>query len=329
MMPSRLFAALQPSQCSNPRTSSQVRSPFSIPWGLVSSTLSDVGFSPSTDMTRAIEGLQSSFDSEMKAKDAVLSAASSQLIDTTRDLAAERKQAQTLELKMWELDQVGQRIKNLEKALEQENGFDWTGRASLPSDTKAGPSFVSRPRSSSVAPPTFSGPDPTVASDLNADPGKEIYEMRKITWWQKRVHELLKERISSVKEDSSEKELLYTKVIALCSGVPAEMVEEVRFITFSGCWTGPDLLHPVLNFRCSTNSLSQSRVMEERWTAPRSTDLRTRCVRSLSVAFEAYRADVLSPIIKGSRTTGMSPFCGFLSLISCHPSSYDHVRPGL
>lgn len=283
MMPSRLFAALQPSRCSSPRTSSQV-CPLS---GLVSSTLSDVVSSPSTDMTRAIEGLQSSFDSEMKAKDAVLSAASSQLIDTTRDLASERKQAQMLELKMWELDQVGQRIKNVEKALEQENGFDWTGRASSPSDHKAGPSFVSRPRSLSVAPPTFSGPDPAVASDLSADPGKEIYEMRKITWWQKRVHELLKERISSVKRDSSENELLYTKVIALCSGVPAEMVEEVCSTTFNGCWTGPDLfLHPVLNCRCSTNSLSQSRVMEERWTAPRSTDLRTWCVRSLSLASE-------------------------------------------
>lgn len=162
----------------------------------------------------------------MKAKGVVLSAAQAELLQATRDLAKERKRAQALESRMWDLDQVGQRIKNLQQALTEETSFDWTGRSAGP---EAGPSFkpLQRLPSSAVPTPTFDGPDPVVDPKRCGDARQALIETRKIKQWQTRSQAALEQRIARVEQLSAEKEAMYKKAIALCSGVPAELVEEV------------------------------------------------------------------------------------------------------
>lgn len=175
---------------------------------------------------RAVDGLQASYASEMKAKGAVLSTAQAQLLDATRNLAKERKRAQALESRMWELEQIGQRIKNLQQALGDEDGFDWTCRSA---DPEAGPSFklVPRPPNSAVPPPTFEGPDPKVDPSRIGDARQALLETRRIKQWQTRAQALIEQRIAGVERMAAEKEELYRKVIAMVSGVPAELVGEV------------------------------------------------------------------------------------------------------
>jgi regulatory protein SWI6 len=179
------------------------------------------------DLKRAVDGLQASFASEMKAKGAVLSTAQAQLLDATRDLAKERKRAQALESRMWDLDQVGQRIKNLQQAIGDEDSFDWTGRTT---NLEAGPSFkpLARLPSASVPPAAFEGPDPQVDPRRSGDARQALIETRKIKQWQTRAQAVLEQRIAGVEQAGAEKEALCRRVIALCSGVPADLVEEVR-----------------------------------------------------------------------------------------------------
>lgn len=229
-------------------------------------------------MTRAIDSLQASFASEMKAKDSVLTTAQAQLLKSTRDLATERKQVQELESRMWELDQVGQRIKNLQQALEEEGQVNWTGRTDTPSaPAVAGPSFKFVPRSTDVPPPSFVGPDPAVDPSRSGDARQALIEMRRIKLWQARAQTVFEQRISRVEATSAEKEALYRKVIAMCSGVPAELVEEVSGLLPSSFFATRrlTLAHPL---RCSTSSCSPSRATAAASTSAASTDSCRRCV---------------------------------------------------
>lgn len=200
------------------------------------------------DLAKTIETLNTSFLAELKVKEDALAIAQTHVVGVTRSLASARKMVFTLEGKLGELDQVSQRIKNVQRALDQEDMFDWSGRlgADGQSSDKTGPSFqVVEPtrgeglpvsHRSSAEPGVYVGPDPEIDPSKATDPRSELIELRRIRLWQSRVEKLLEERIESVQAASAEKLELYKKVIMICTGTPLEMVEEVRlrFLLFLG-----------------------------------------------------------------------------------------------
>ncbi|KAJ7577062.1 transcription factor [Mycena floridula] len=80
------------------------------------------------DMTTMIQGLSSDFQSEIKSKHDALDVTQAHLRAATRELSEQRKQIQTWQARCAELDMLSQRVKNVEKAIKDEDMFDWTGR---------------------------------------------------------------------------------------------------------------------------------------------------------------------------------------------------------
>ncbi len=103
-----------------------------------------------------IQGLSSDFSAEIKSKQDALDLTQAHLRAATRSLSEQRKQIQQQQAECAELDLITQRTRNLEKALEDEDKFDWTGRTELDgSDAgiRNGPAFKNRGPGS-----TLSGP---------------------------------------------------------------------------------------------------------------------------------------------------------------------------
>src|SRR6202034_4094700 len=83
------------------------------------------------DLTTMIQGLSSDFSNEIKAKQDSLDVTQAHLRAATRELSEQRKQIQAWQSRCAELDQVNQRVRNVDKALKDEDQFDWTGRTDL------------------------------------------------------------------------------------------------------------------------------------------------------------------------------------------------------
>ncbi|KAF9266959.1 transcription factor [Marasmius fiardii PR-910] len=81
------------------------------------------------DMTAMIQGLSAEFQSEIKVKQDALDVTQAHLRAATRELSEQRKQIQSWQSKCAELELLSQRVKNLEKAAEEEDMWDWTGRS--------------------------------------------------------------------------------------------------------------------------------------------------------------------------------------------------------
>ncbi|EEB92865.1 hypothetical protein MPER_08562 [Moniliophthora perniciosa FA553] len=81
------------------------------------------------DMTAMIQNLSAEFQSEIKVKQDALDVTQAHLRVATRELSEQRRQIQSWQTKCAEMDTLGQRVKNLEKALEEEDMWDWTGRS--------------------------------------------------------------------------------------------------------------------------------------------------------------------------------------------------------
>src|SRR5262245_43142476 len=79
-------------------------------------------------MTAMIQSLSVDFSLEIKNKQDSLDVTQAHLRAATRELSEQRKQLQTWQSRCAELDQTNQRIRNLDKALLDEEQFDWTGR---------------------------------------------------------------------------------------------------------------------------------------------------------------------------------------------------------
>lgn len=168
-----------------------------------------------------IQSLQSQFTDELKLKQDSLDKAQAALRGQTRTLADARK-AQTAEKeRKAELDQVQARIRNLEHALRAEDGFDWAGRAvaafggadadamDVDADDAAG----------------AEDPDLPPADDCSAE---ALLRLRRMRAWHARIEGLVGGRIGGLKNAGVEKEYMYRKVIAICTGIPFEVIEQVR-----------------------------------------------------------------------------------------------------
>lgn len=133
-----------------------------------------------------------------------------------------------------ELDLVNQRIRNLEKALEDEDKFDWTGRTDLDgtdAGSVAGPAFRLRGPGSTMA---GIGGSVDLSFSLDSEPAvpttdsvQSLIRLRRLNMWHTRIERLVEQRLSKLQGASAEKEFLCKKIVALCTNVPIDKVEDV------------------------------------------------------------------------------------------------------
>ena len=126
-----------------------------------------------------IQGLGNDFTAEVKSKQDLLDVTQVHLRAATRELSETRRQIQHWQARCGELDQTAQRVRNLERALTDEDNFDWTGRTEWDgSDAgpSAGPAFQVRGQGS-----TMSGVGGTVDMPANLEVDHLV---RRIFSWQ-------------------------------------------------------------------------------------------------------------------------------------------------
>lgn len=186
------------------------------------------------DITTMIQNLSAEFSAELKTKQDSLDVTQAHLRAATRELSEQRKQIQLWQNRCAELDQVHQRIRNLEKAIAEEDNFDWTGRTDLSGRDgreAAGPGFQWRGPSSTMVGVAGSmdisfsvetePPIPTTDSLAS------LIRMRRLNMWYLRMEELMEGKLKSLQGASAEKEYQCKKIVSLCTGIPVDKVEDV------------------------------------------------------------------------------------------------------
>ena len=185
-------------------------------------------------MTAMIQNLSTEFQSEIKTKQDGLDVTQAHLRAATRELSEQRKQIQAWQARCSELDQINQRVRNVEKAVADEDQFDWTGRTDLEGNDareSVGPAFQYRGTSSTMI---GVGGSVDVSFSLDSEPPlpttdsvASLIKLRRLRLWHMRMEELVKARLKSLQGASAEKEYQCKKIVALCTGLPIDKVEEV------------------------------------------------------------------------------------------------------
>jgi regulatory protein SWI6 len=182
------------------------------------------------DIQGMLNGLNADFAAEIKSKQDALDLTQAHLRAATRSLAEQRKQINVWQAECAELDLVAQRSRNLEKALEEEDGFDWTGRTEIGGTDAAvlvGSAFKHRelrPELGAAKLPSTQSEDTTLPV---TDSAASLIRLRRIRMWQLRMDNLMRERVVRLGSASAEKEFQCKKIVSLCTGVPMDKVEEV------------------------------------------------------------------------------------------------------
>jgi regulatory protein SWI6 len=186
------------------------------------------------DLTAMIQGLSADFAAEIKTKQDNLDVTQAHLRAATRELSEQRKQIQVWQARCSELDQVTQRIRNVDRALADEVKFDWTGRTDLDGRDaleSAGPAFRWRGQNSTMAglgevgDVSFSfDTEPTIPA---SDSVTSLIRLRRLKMWHLRMESLIRQRLEKLRGASAEREFQCKKIVALCTGVPVDKVEEV------------------------------------------------------------------------------------------------------
>lgn len=177
--------------------------------------------------------LASEFQTELATKTDVLEKTRTQLRASTRDLAEQRKEIAVWRSKVAEVDEREQRVRNLERALEDEDQFDWTGRTEVdgsPALREAGPAFTYRGPASTLSNlPAgilieFDADPPPPAGDADAN---SLAHLLRLQSWYARVMGLLEHRIERLAGGNAEQELRLRKVVAHCCGVEPDRIESM------------------------------------------------------------------------------------------------------
>jgi len=182
------------------------------------------------------------------------------LVAATRQLTEHRKRMEESKAKSEELDQVNLRIRNLEQSASYPDVFDWTGRTNdlnAPSlaFVRRGPSSLLKdelphPHRQSQANPVEGGTiNPALtfgngeavkeepiqslgallATPLPRDPNiQTLIKLKRMKMWHARIEALMRQQLRVLKNASAEKEMQYRQVVAACTGIPNDKVDEVR-----------------------------------------------------------------------------------------------------
>ncbi|KAJ7708672.1 transcription factor [Mycena rosella] len=202
------------------------------------------------DMTVMVQSLSSDFQAEIKSKQDALDVTQAHLRAATRELSEQRKQIQAWQGRCGELDQISQRVRNIEKALIEEDQFDWTGRSNGSGDPDAegevedetedvnagdenngGPAFQWRGTNSTMV---GVGGSIDISANVEAEPPipptdsvASLIRLRRLKLWHARMEDLMKARLKGLQGASAEKEYQCKKIVALCTSIPIDKVEEM------------------------------------------------------------------------------------------------------
>ncbi|KAH8093276.1 transcription factor [Cristinia sonorae] len=185
------------------------------------------------DIQAMVTKLNEEFTQEIKSKQDNLDVTQAHLRAATRELSEQRKQIQTWQGRCSELDIVMQRTRNIQKALLEEDTFDWTGRTDpVPTEGSelppAGPAFQKRGDNSTMTGPVdivFNmDPDPPIPV---TDSAATLIKLRRMKMWYERMEKLMEERLRSMKGSSAEKEFQCKKILSLCTGMPVDSIESI------------------------------------------------------------------------------------------------------
>ncbi|KIP08834.1 hypothetical protein PHLGIDRAFT_103855 [Phlebiopsis gigantea 11061_1 CR5-6] len=183
------------------------------------------------DIQAVISELATDFSAEVKGKQEALDVMQAHLRAATRELSEQRKQIQVVQSQCAEFDLVAQRTRNLEKALEEEDKFDATGRTEpdgSDAEPVAGPAFRVRGPGSTI------GSSVDLSINLDSEPpipatdsAASLIRLRRLKMWHVRMEKLMEQRSSKLQGASAEKEFMCKKIVALCTGVPLDKVEDL------------------------------------------------------------------------------------------------------
>ena len=190
-------------------------------------------------MTSMIQSLSTEFQGELKAKQDALDVTQAHLRAATRELAEQRKQITVWQARCGELDQITQRVRNVEKALADEDQFDWTGRSDLNGNDaldSAGPAFQRRGSNSTMV---GIGGAVDISFSVDAEPPMpttdsvaSLIRLKRLKMWHLRMEDMMKTRLRGLQGASAEKEYQCKKIVALCTGIPIDKVEDVSATSY-------------------------------------------------------------------------------------------------
>lgn len=130
------------------------------------------------------------------------------------------------------MEEKSQRIQNLERAIQAEDSFDWTGRTEIDGTPArievVGASFTYRGPGS-----TLSNLPAGISIEFDADPPapatdeakNSLVHLLRLRTWYERVVGLLKDRVGKLEGGSADMEGRLQKVVASCAGVEPESVD--------------------------------------------------------------------------------------------------------
>lgn len=165
-----------------------------------------------------------------------LSLIQAQLRVAIRELAGHRREVQKLQLQNSALENIPQKVKNIERALEDEATYVWTGgaKAGAPSSENANHARIDEGELASAGFSRGAGgsslEDGAIFQLPSANTLDCLVKLRKMKAWQSRLDTTLSERLANLKERNTEKELQYKQIVSLCTGVALEHVDEVQSV---------------------------------------------------------------------------------------------------
>ena len=175
-------------------------------------------------LTSVIDALSADFAVEMKGKSQALEQTRANLRASTRELAEQRKQLAKARQRLVEMNQMQQRIKNLERASAEVDAFDWTGRTELNgSPVVSSAAFQYRGQQQ----PVVDGLDvaePRLPTDNSME---SLVRLRRTAAWHERILALLRQRAMQIKGSGAELEVRYKKIVAACCNMPVDQVDSV------------------------------------------------------------------------------------------------------
>ncbi|KAI5120380.1 hypothetical protein M0805_006902 [Coniferiporia weirii] len=181
------------------------------------------------DLTAMIQKLSTDFAAEIKSKQDAYDVTNAHVRAATRELAEQRKQIEHWKQRRGELDQVAQRVRNIEKALLAEDDLDW----SIRTDANGNPITVDQNMSFA-----FRSAQPAVPAASNIDFSNEpplpatnslasLIKLRRMKVFQDRIKKVLEVRLQGLHGASAEKEYQCKKIVALCTGIAIDKVEDM------------------------------------------------------------------------------------------------------
>ncbi|TPX39083.1 hypothetical protein SeMB42_g03826 [Synchytrium endobioticum] len=170
---------------------------------------------------KMVEDMNSTFARDLRTKQEQLTETQSLLRELTRELAEVRRQNMLLRQQVAQLPDLAQKTKVLETALSEE-----TARAQLIHGVSlADPSTATTNEAGTAG--TSANTTNTTTPPMNVDElRKEVMSLRSVVHTHEVEEQKLREALAAMKATSSAEDALYRKIIALCTGIPQNQIDD-------------------------------------------------------------------------------------------------------